>query len=55
MRLMNEAVQLLRPLSVEDPDFKIMMANVTNFRKIISQVKSGAHINSFHVWLYKLV
>lgn len=49
MRLMNEAVQLLRPLSVEDPDFKIMMANVTNFRKIISQVKSGAHINSFHV------
>ena len=41
MRLMNEAVQLLRPLSVEDPDFKTMMANVTNFRKIISQVKSG--------------
>ncbi|XP_033728126.1 plectin-like [Pecten maximus] len=41
MKLMNEAVQLLRPLTADDPDFRDMMANVTNFRKVLSQVKPG--------------
>ncbi|XP_021351800.1 dystonin-like isoform X3 [Mizuhopecten yessoensis] len=41
MKLMNEAVQLLRPLTADDPDFRDMMSNVTKFRKVLSQVKPG--------------
>ena len=39
MKLMNEAVQLLRPMSSEDTDYPEMTSNVTNFRKILSQFK----------------
>ncbi|KAK3083433.1 hypothetical protein FSP39_022457, partial [Pinctada imbricata] len=41
MKLLNEAVQLLRPISAEDPEFKVMMLQVTNFRKVLSQIKTG--------------
>ena len=41
MKLMNEAVQLLRPMSSEDTDYPEMTSNVTNFRKILSQFKPG--------------
>lgn len=47
MKLMNEAVQLLRPLTTDDTDFRDMMANVTNFRKVLSQVKTGTVVKAF--------
>ena len=39
MKLMNEAVQVLRPGAVEDDDFKELVSQATSFRKILSQVK----------------
>ena len=39
MKLMNEAVQVLRPASAEDDDFKDLVSQATSFRKILSQVK----------------
>ena len=39
MKLMNEAVQVLRPGTGEDEDFKELVSQATSFRKILSQVK----------------
>ena len=39
MKLMNKAVQVLRPGAVEDDDFKELVSQATSFRKILSQVK----------------
>lgn len=43
MRLMNEAVQILRPGSDQDDvDYRDLVAQATSFRKILSQVKPSA-------------
>jgi len=40
MRLMNEAVQVLRPgPSEDDVDYRDLVSQATSFRKILSQVK----------------
>ncbi|XP_076088399.1 microtubule-actin cross-linking factor 1, isoforms 6/7-like isoform X5 [Mytilus galloprovincialis] len=41
MKLMNEAVQILRPVTHDDKNFQDLMSSVTNFRKILSQFKPG--------------
>ena len=40
MKLMNEAVQVLRPgLGQDDVDYRDLVSQATSFRKILSQVK----------------
>jgi len=43
MRLMNEAVQVLRPgADQDDVDYRDLVSQATSFRKILSQVKPSA-------------
>lgn len=43
MRLMNEAVQVLRPGSDQDDvDYRDLVSQATSFRKILSQVKPAS-------------
>ncbi|WAR10224.1 DYST-like protein, partial [Mya arenaria] len=46
MRLMNEAVQVLRPSpNQDDVDYRDLVAQATSFRKILSQVKPSSRDN----------
>lgn len=43
MRLMNEAVQVLRPdPSQDEVDYRDLVSQATSFRKILSQVKPSS-------------
>ena len=48
MKLMNEAVQLFKPSASDDQDHKELIVHVTNFRKILSQVRPGRNFLFFY-------